>query len=137
MSFRHSHRFRWQDKLLVDSVAGFEARLADLRRLEYEAPLLTAEDASARLAVPESFLRQAGRDGRIKVVNVGTYVRFSQAEIDRVKREGVREAMAPSRRLTDLALRRGMIAREHCLVKFVAPFYADRAITCHRVLGRG
>lgn len=85
-------RFLLAAQRLIESLARGEAQVAELEQRAHSAELLTAEQAAQRLAVPQSFVRQAGRDGRIQVVNVGSYVRFASSEIDRVKREGVREA---------------------------------------------
>ena len=98
-------RFALAAQRLIDSLAGRAAQVAELEQRARTEELLTAEQAAQRLAVPESFVRQAGRDGRIQVVNVGSYVRFASSEIDRVKREGVGEG-APSDKVTNLATQR-------------------------------
>src|SRR5208337_1230287 len=74
-------RFALAAQRLIDSLAGRAAQVAELEQRARSAELLTAEQAAQRLAVPESFVRQAGRDGRIQAVNVGSYVRFAPSEI--------------------------------------------------------
>jgi excisionase family DNA binding protein len=76
----------------IESLARREAQVADLEQRAHSAGLLTPKQAAQRLAVHESFVRQAGRDGRIPFVKVGSYVRFAPSVIERVEREGLPEA---------------------------------------------
>ncbi len=54
--------------------------------------LETLKQASARLAVSPEFLKKLRRQGRLRVVQLGRAVRVSQAEIDRLCREGTGNA---------------------------------------------
>lgn len=44
-------------------------------------PLLTASDVAELLAVPESWVREHTRSGRIPHVQLGRYVRYRQAAV--------------------------------------------------------
>jgi excisionase family DNA binding protein len=51
--------------------------------------LLTLQDAASALSVSQDFLKKLYRAGRLPVVRMGRSVRISQAEVDRLVREGV------------------------------------------------
>lgn len=44
-------------------------------------PLLTAKDVAELLAVPESWVREATRAGRIPHIHLGRYIRYHPATI--------------------------------------------------------
>jgi excisionase family DNA binding protein len=44
--------------------------------------LLTAKDVAQMLSVPESWVREATREGRIPHLSLGRYRRYQQAEIE-------------------------------------------------------
>jgi excisionase family DNA binding protein len=44
--------------------------------------LLTAKEVAALLAVPESWVREATRDGRLPHLQLGRYRRYQRAAID-------------------------------------------------------
>ena len=45
-------------------------------------PLLTAKEVAALLAVPESWVREATRDGRLPHLRLGRYRRYQAAAIE-------------------------------------------------------
>ncbi|MEA3186746.1 MAG: hypothetical protein QOD99_576 [Chthoniobacter sp.] len=45
-------------------------------------PLLDAEQLSAKLSIPTTWLEQAARDGRVPCVRAGRWVRFSRAAVE-------------------------------------------------------
>ena len=45
-------------------------------------PLLTAKDVARLLAVPESWVREATRDGRLPHLALGRYRRYQQSAIE-------------------------------------------------------
>jgi len=98
---------------LVQSLRNMESCAAEIRQAESSEPLLTAEQAAEILNLHESFVRQCGRDGRIKTVKLGVHVRYRRSEIERVAREGVAEAAGPSSKVADLAARRRQRSNAH------------------------
>lgn len=47
-------------------------------------PLLDAEQLSAKLSIPTTWIEQAARDGRVPCVRAGRWVRFSRAAVEAV-----------------------------------------------------
>jgi excisionase family DNA binding protein len=45
-------------------------------------PLLTAKEVARLLAVPESWVREATRDGRLPYLALGRYRRYRRSEIE-------------------------------------------------------
>jgi excisionase family DNA binding protein len=45
-------------------------------------PLLDAEQLSAKLSIPTTWIEQAARDGRVPCVRAGRWVRFSRAAVE-------------------------------------------------------
>jgi excisionase family DNA binding protein len=45
-------------------------------------PLLTASEVAELLSVPESWVRQATREGRLPHVRLGRYRRYQQSQIE-------------------------------------------------------
>lgn len=45
-------------------------------------PLLTAKEVARLLAVPESWVREATRDGRLPYLALGRYRRYQRSEIE-------------------------------------------------------
>ena len=45
-------------------------------------PLLDAEQLSAQLSIPTTWIEQAARDGRVPCVRAGRWVRFSRAAVE-------------------------------------------------------
>jgi excisionase family DNA binding protein len=45
-------------------------------------PLLTAKDVADRLAVPESWVREATRQDRLPHIHLGRYIRYHHTAID-------------------------------------------------------
>lgn len=63
--------------------------------------LLTAKEVAELLAVPESWVREATRDGRLPHINLGRYRRYSREAIDAWLNEQA-GGLQPRRRLADL-----------------------------------
>jgi excisionase family DNA binding protein len=60
--------------------------------------LLTAKEVAELLAVPESWVREATREGRIPHLRLGRYRRYQPAAIDAWLAENRRECNAASSR---------------------------------------
>jgi excisionase family DNA binding protein len=61
--------------------------------IDLSEPLLTAEGAARLLAVRESWIRQAVRDGRVPYIPIGRHVRFHRSDLE----AWVREQRQPGR----------------------------------------
>ncbi|MDX6479691.1 MAG: Helix-turn-helix domain [Gaiellaceae bacterium] len=66
-------------------------------------PLMTAKDVAQLLAVPESWVREATRDGRLPHLALGRYRRYQQTAIEAWLADQTRNG---SRRNGDLRSRR-------------------------------
>jgi excisionase family DNA binding protein len=66
-------------------------------------PLLTAKDVARLLAVPESWVREATRDGRLPHLALGRYRRYQRSEIEAWLTE---QSSSPRRGAGDLRSRR-------------------------------
>ena len=66
-------------------------------------PLLTAKDVARLLAVPESWVREATRDGRLPHLALGRYRRYQRSAIESWLND---HAGGPNSRRRDLRSRR-------------------------------
>ena len=77
-------------RLLAEGNTGRDDEPNGARAAEPER-LLTAGELADRLGVPESWVRNEERRGRIPGVRLGKYVRFRASEIERILAERVRK----------------------------------------------
>ena len=64
-----------------------EIRLVDYTEVCKVQKLITLKEAAALLSVSPEFLKKLQREGRLKVVRLGTAVRIEERELERLCRE--------------------------------------------------